>query len=64
MKAEDLLFNDCSQREVVEQVSEVFPDVNVAVFAQAFIVETVDLCYLTRFMISSEYGDSILIADL
>jgi hypothetical protein len=47
MEAEDLLFYNCCEWEVVEQVSEEFPHVGVTVLAQALIVETIDLSDLS-----------------
>ena len=64
MQAENFLFNDSSEREVVEEICEVFPDISVSVLPQALIVETVDLGDLTGLVISTEYSDSILVADL
>jgi hypothetical protein len=64
MQAENFLLNDCGKRQVVEEICEVFPNVSVSVLPQAFIVETVDLGDLTGLVISTEYGDSILVADL
>jgi len=43
VQAEDLVVDQGSEREVVEEVCEVFPDVGVAVFAEALVVEAVDL---------------------
>jgi uncharacterized protein involved in propanediol utilization len=64
MEAENFLFHHSSQGEVIEEICEVFPHVGVAVLAEAFIVETVDLRDLTRFMISTENSHSVLVADL
>lgn len=64
MKTEDLVFNKSGKGEVVEEVSEIFPNVGVAVFAQAFVVESIHLCDLARFMVSSENGDTLGITDL
>ncbi len=43
VEAKDLPVNQGGQRQVVEQVGEILPDVGVAVFAQAFVVESVNL---------------------
>lgn len=64
MQAEYLVVDQRSQREVVEQISEVFPDVGVAVFSETFVVETVHLRNLTRFVITSKNGDARRIAYL
>ena len=41
MEAEDLVLNDGRQWQVVEKLGELLPDVGVAVFAEALVVETV-----------------------
>lgn len=43
VETEDLSVHQCGQRQVVEQVCEVLPDVGVAVLPQALVVEAVDL---------------------
>jgi hypothetical protein len=41
MEAEDLVLDDSGKGQVVEQLSELFPHVGVAVLPQAFVVEAV-----------------------
>src|SRR3954467_2908948 len=41
VETEDLVVNERGERQEVEQVCEVLPDVGVAVFAQALVVEAV-----------------------
>ena len=41
MEAEHLILDDSSQREEVEQLSELLPYVCVTILAQAFIIKTV-----------------------
>ena len=41
MKAEDLILNNSCEWEVVEQLSELFPDIGVSVLTQAFIIESI-----------------------
>ena len=41
MQAEDLVLNDSSEGQVVEQLSELLPHVRIAVLSQALIVEAV-----------------------
>ena len=43
MEAKDLAVNQRRQRQVVEQIREVFPHVGVAVLSQTFVVETINL---------------------
>jgi hypothetical protein len=58
VEAEDLVIDEGSKREVVEQVCEELPDVGIAIFAQALVVEAVHLCDLSRFMVTAQDGDS------
>ena len=64
MKAENLVLDKSGEGEIVEEVGEVFPNISVAVFAQALVVKPVDLCDLAGFMISSENGDTLGVTDL
>ena len=64
MKTEDLVVNQGCQGKVIEEIGEVFPDIGIAVFSQALIVEAVDLGDLARFMISSEDGDARRVSNL
>ena len=47
-----------------KQVGEVFPDVGVAVFAQALVVKSIDLRDLAGLVISSKDGDTLGVTDL
>ena len=60
MKAENLIFDDSCQRQVVKEVRQVFPDVSIAVLAETFIVEAINLCDLTTFMVTAENGNAFL----
>ncbi len=64
MKTEYFLFNNSSQRKVVKEICEIFPYISVSVLSQALIIETIDLSNLTRFVISTENCNSILVANL
>lgn len=64
VQAEDLVVDEGGEREVVEEIGKVFPDVRVAVFAQALVVEAVDLRNLTRLVVSAKDCDALRIADL
>jgi len=63
MKTEDLVLNEGGKGEVVEEVGEIFPNVRIAIFTQAFVIEAIDLCDLTRLMVSSENGDALWVSD-
>jgi len=64
MEAENLVFNYGGKWQVIEKLCELFPDVCVTVLPQALIIETIYLCNLSTFVISSEDGQSIFEADL
>ena len=62
MDAEDLLLDDSADGEVIEDVSAVAPDIHGTVLAKAFVVETVDLRNLARFVVASDktYASGVL----
>ena len=64
VQTEDLVFNEGSEGEVVEEVGEVFPHVRIAVFAKALVVEVVDLGDLTGFVVATEDGNTLRVANL
>ena len=41
VKAEDLVLDDSGQREVIEELSELFPDIGVTILSQTLIIESV-----------------------
>ena len=53
MHAEDLVVDDNAEREEVEHVGEIVPDIGVAVLARAFGVETIGLGHAARFVVSA-----------
>ena len=64
MHTEDLVVNDCSEGQVVEHFSAIAPNVNGAVLAQALVIKAVDLCDLTRLVISSNQGNTLRVSHL
>ena len=64
MEAEDLIVNEGGQGQVVKQIGEIFPDVCIAVLAQAFVIEAIDLGDLSRLVIATKNGDAAGISDL
>ena len=60
MEAEDGVVDNSSEREVVEELSEVNPDIRVAILSKALIVEAVDLSNLSDLVVTSEDGNSVL----
>ena len=41
MQTEDLALDDGGQRQIIEKLSECFPDIGIAVLAEALVVESV-----------------------
>jgi hypothetical protein len=64
VQTEDLVFYQSSEGEIVEEVGEVFPHVGVAVFAEALVIEAVDLRDLSGLVVSTEDGDTLGVTDL
>lgn len=52
--AQDGAVDESAQRQIVEGVVEIFPWCDTSVFLDNLLVETVDSCYLTRLVITSE----------
>jgi hypothetical protein len=63
VQAEDLVIDQGGEGEVVEEIGEVLPYIRIAVFSETFIVEPIDLCDLTGFMVATEDGDALGISD-
>ena len=64
VQAEDLAVNQSSQGQEVEQVGEVLPYGGVAIFAEAFVVESVYLSDLSRLVVSTENCYSLAVSNL
>lgn len=62
--AEDFAVDDGAQHEEVEDLTAGFPDGGVAVFGLTFFVETVDLGYLTGFVVAADEGYAVGVADV
>jgi hypothetical protein len=63
VEAENLILDEGCEREVIEEVRKILPDVGVAVFPQTLIIEAIDLCNLARFVISAKNGNSLRISN-
>jgi hypothetical protein len=46
MEAENLAFNNSSQREVIKELGEGFPHVGISVLSQTFIIKTISIFIL------------------
>ena len=49
VKAENLVLNDSSERQVVEQLSENFPHISISILSQALVVEAISIQKNTQF---------------
>lgn len=63
MKTEDLVLDESGKGEIVKEIGEVFPNVGVSIFPQAFVVETVHLCDLAGLVVSAEDGDTLGVSN-
>lgn len=63
VKAEDLIIDQGSEGEVIEEVGEVFPDIRIAILPEALIVEAIDLSDLAGFVVATEDCDSLGVSD-
>ena len=64
MKAEEPVVDYTTERNVIEDVCQVFPYVGVTVLSTALIVKAVDLSDLTALMVSSQDCDSFRVPHL
>ncbi|KAB8364839.1 hypothetical protein FH972_024702 [Carpinus fangiana] len=64
VEAEDLVFNEGGEGQIVEEVGEALPYVCVAILAQALVVEAVDLGDLAGLVVAAQDGDALGVADL
>jgi hypothetical protein len=64
VQTEDLVVDQGGKRQIVEKICEVFPDVRVAVLAEALVVEAVDLGDLAGLVVTAEDGDALGVPDL
>ena len=59
MYAKNLVVDDHAQRQEIEHVCKVMPDIRIAVLAGAFCVEAIGLGDATRFMVSPDEMDTV-----
>ncbi len=63
VSTKNLAFDDCGKWEIVEKVSEHFPDIIIFVFSNTLIIESIALGNGARLMIASQNGDSVFIPE-
>lgn len=62
MNTKNAVVYNSSQRQVIEYVSAVSPNVQRAVLSKTFIIESINLSYLSAFVVASDESDQIGIA--
>jgi len=63
VQTEYLVVDEGSEREVIEQVCEELPDICVAIFAQALVVEAIYLRDLAGLVISAQDSDALRVSN-
>jgi hypothetical protein len=63
VEAEDLVVDKGGEREVVEEICEVFPNIGIAIFSKAFVIETIDLGNLAGLVVATNEGDAIRVSE-
>lgn len=64
VNAEDFAVYNRSKGEIIEDFSEVVPWVDVSIFSEHFVIESVCLCCLSRFVVASKKSDTLGVFDL
>ena len=62
MHTEDASVDDGAEGEVVEDLATPSPDVTAAVLTLTFVVEAVDLCDLSRLVVSADKGHAFRVS--
>jgi hypothetical protein len=60
--AEHFTVDDGCKNEEIKHMTAGFPDRGIAVLLLALLVKAVDLCDLSRFMVSSDEDDSVRVS--
>ena len=60
----DLVIYDNTQRQEVEHIGKVMPDVGIPIFSRTLGIEAVRLCYTSRFVVASDQVDSVGVSEL
>lgn len=63
MYAEDLALDDSCEREIVEGIIEIIPDIMVAVFLGDFVVEAVGEGDVARLVVAAQQNDHLGVLD-
>jgi len=57
-----LSFDECCYWKIMKCVCKIIPDIIIAIFAETFIIESIGLCDLARFVIATEDNYSVFIS--
>ena len=63
MNAKHTTIHDGTQSEIIEYLTAPSPDVIASVLPLTLVVEAVDLCDLSRFVVPADEGDSFWVAN-
>jgi len=47
MEAEELIFNDSSERKIIKKLNKTFPDIVISILSVTLIIKPIDLSYLS-----------------
>lgn len=64
VNTQDGFVNDCGDCKQIEHPTTVLPSINIPVLGETFIVESINFCDLSGFVISSEQCDFVGVTSL
>jgi len=64
MHAHDFVLDERGNRQVIEKIRKLLPNVGATVFFNALIVETIDLGNTAGFVVASDEEHAVLVPDL
>lgn len=64
MQTKDLVFYNCTERQVVKELCENFPNISITILTQTLVIESIDLCNLSAFVVASQNCKSVSKANL
>lgn len=64
MYTEDTIVNDGRQTQIVKDLTTVSPDIGRSKLLEALVVESIDLCNLSRFVVATNESNPVWVSDL
>ena len=64
VQAEDVVLDDSSERQIVEEAGEILPDISIAILAKALVIEAIGPVYRAALVVSTKEVELIWILDL